>query len=80
MKKESRYKDGEPCKHIGCLSHIIHPCEGCGRIGGHYFRRVFETDKEIAKRLYNQWAEETLHKQTFPQHAFVHWLDSKQTQ
>lgn len=28
-------EDGEPCKHPGCLSHITHPCEGCGRIGGY---------------------------------------------
>lgn len=27
--------DGVPCHHPGCLSHITHPCEGCGRIGGH---------------------------------------------
>jgi len=26
--------DGEPCGHPGCLHHISHPCEGCGRIGG----------------------------------------------
>jgi hypothetical protein len=26
--------DGVPCKHPGCLSHLSHPCEGCGRIGG----------------------------------------------
>lgn len=26
--------DGEPCDHIGCLHHISHPCERCGRIGG----------------------------------------------
>ena len=26
--------DGEPCSHAGCLSHVTHPCEGCGRIGG----------------------------------------------
>ena len=25
---------GEPCGHPGCLNHISHPCEGCGRIGG----------------------------------------------
>jgi len=30
------YKDGEPCKHSGCLSHVSHPCEECGRIAGHY--------------------------------------------
>lgn len=27
-------KDGEPCSHPGCLHHIKHPCDGCGRIGG----------------------------------------------
>lgn len=26
--------DGVPCSHPGCLSHISHACEGCGRIGG----------------------------------------------
>ena len=26
--------DGVPCDHPGCLSHITHPCEVCGRIGG----------------------------------------------
>ena len=28
------YAKGEPCSHAGCLSHITHPCEGCGRIAG----------------------------------------------
>lgn len=27
-------RDGEPCGHPGCLSHVTHPCEGCGRIAG----------------------------------------------
>lgn len=27
-------KPGQPCGHPGCLAHITHPCEGCGRIGG----------------------------------------------
>jgi hypothetical protein len=27
-------KDGEPCDHVGCLAHVTHPCEGCGRIAG----------------------------------------------
>lgn len=26
-------KDGEPCGHTGCANHLLHPCEGCGRIG-----------------------------------------------
>jgi hypothetical protein len=27
-------RDGGHCGHRGCLAHITHPCEGCGRIGG----------------------------------------------
>lgn len=27
-------KDGEPCGHPGCLNHVTHPCEGCGRVAG----------------------------------------------
>jgi len=29
-----KLKDGVPCGHIGCLNHVTHPCEGCGRTGG----------------------------------------------
>jgi len=39
-------RDGEPCKHPGCLSHYSHPCEGCGRIRG---RRVSITPVECRK-------------------------------
>lgn len=31
---EGILKDGEPCSHKGCLHHITHPCESCGRIAG----------------------------------------------
>ncbi|MDY6895008.1 MAG: hypothetical protein SVO01_06280 [Thermotogota bacterium] len=27
-------KPGESCGHPGCLQHVSHPCEGCGRIAG----------------------------------------------
>lgn len=30
------YRPGEPCAHPGCLNHVSHPCEGCGRIAGQY--------------------------------------------
>lgn len=30
----TKWKVGEPCNHTGCLSHLSHPCEGCGRIAG----------------------------------------------
>lgn len=32
-------RDGVACGHPGCLSHISHPCEGCGRIGGRSAQR-----------------------------------------
>jgi hypothetical protein len=32
--QEATYSPGEPCRHPGCLSHVTHPCEGCGRIAG----------------------------------------------
>ena len=35
-KRLPRLVPGEPCRNPGCLSHISHPCEGCGRIGGRY--------------------------------------------
>jgi hypothetical protein len=40
--------DGVPCKHPGCLSHVSHPCEGCGRIAGHTVT-IADTFKEIIK-------------------------------
>lgn len=29
---------GVPCEHPGCLSHVTHPCEGCGRTAGRRLR------------------------------------------
>lgn len=34
MMDSKQLKDGVPCSHKGCLSHISHPCEGCGRVWG----------------------------------------------
>jgi len=39
-------RDGEPCSHRGCLNHISHPCEGCGRIRGYRtIESTIESDK-----------------------------------
>ena len=48
-KRQIDIPDGEPCRHPGCLSHITHPCEVCGRIGG-----ISEpvTDDEIDRLAY----------------------------
>jgi hypothetical protein len=35
-------RDGEPCNHKGCLSHISHPCEGCGRIAGRIIENSYK--------------------------------------
>lgn len=34
MEKLETPAEGEPCSHRGCLNHVTHPCEGCGRIEG----------------------------------------------
>lgn len=39
-----KYDNGQPCKHKGCLSHVSHPCEGCGRISGNGI--VYELEKK----------------------------------
>jgi len=28
------WQDGQPCSHPGCLSHVLHRCEVCGRVAG----------------------------------------------
>ena len=40
-------------------------------------RERTETDEEISLRMYNQWADETSHEETYPQHSFVHWLKER---
>jgi hypothetical protein len=38
-------EDGKPCGHPGCLNHVSHPCEGCGRIGGRKMERTERADE-----------------------------------
>ncbi len=45
--KKREYKDGEPCRHKGCLNHISHPCEGCGRIAGKNTKEMKEVKEAI---------------------------------
>lgn len=47
-----KYNDGQPCEHRGCLSHISHPCEGCGRISGKgvaYYNDLLEENLDIIR-------------------------------
>lgn len=41
-------KDFESCSHPGCLNHITHPCEWCGRIGG---KIITDDIKKLEKAL-----------------------------
>ena len=34
IKQFEQLREGQPCHHPGCLHHVTHPCEGCGRIAG----------------------------------------------
>jgi hypothetical protein len=44
-------KDGEPCSHPGCLSHVSHPCEVCGRVAGRKLVTPTEINERLAKLL-----------------------------
>lgn len=41
-------REGEPCSHPCCLSHVSHPCEHCGRIAGKTIM-VHKNNKNIKK-------------------------------
>lgn len=55
----SKYEDGDPCDHPGCLHHISHPCEVCGRIAGRtkqlaiYHRGKTTINTDPQRRCYN---------------------------
>jgi hypothetical protein len=63
-------KDGEPCGHPGCLFHVSHPCEGCGRVagkislGGRFmglnYLEMAETIVELKQSGLNDWEREFL--------------------
>lgn len=58
-------REGESYSHKGCLSHISHPCEGCGRIGGRTLRTyIVKADiskiKDIERRFNVTWKSEFL--------------------
>jgi len=78
-------REGEPCSHRGCLNHISHPCEGCGRIGGRS-KNMQERTIELALEAYNYGFSVTYdgdkHKimfGTFCNHCGEHFEDEKLT-
>jgi len=57
LPRQPIYKPWQPCRHLGCLSHITHPCEGCGRIGGQYPPGSPPYNKDLADKLIEQYNE-----------------------
>lgn len=63
MEKKNRifpkYLNGVPCNHKGCLNHISHPCDGCGRIAGLKIIKFNNDYPKLASqktaRLINVW-------------------------
>jgi hypothetical protein len=68
-----KYNDGQPCNHKGCLSHISHPCEGCGRIGGkgiiyydnlnseeYFYFEWLIIEKQITSEIYSSLSEKEI--------------------
>jgi hypothetical protein len=53
-------RSGGPCNHVGCLSHISHPCEECGRVGGRITINVSEQELIRIGRLVSQGIKEVL--------------------
>lgn len=43
--------DGHSCGHPGCLQHVSHPCEGCGRIAG-------QSDEKLKVYANERWARD----------------------
>lgn len=41
--------DGVPCAHPGCLHHVSHPCEGCGRVAGVSKEKIKAADVKLLK-------------------------------
>ncbi len=46
-----------PCSHPGCMSHVTHPCEGCGRTWGPKERDMpFKTTPEDIDHMFKYHA------------------------
>jgi hypothetical protein len=46
LQMSRQLRDGEPCGHPGCLQHISHPCEGCGRTVDLFVYKPKYTDQD----------------------------------
>ena len=66
MTTKKELRDGEPCAHPGCLHHVTHPCEGCGRLGGRRIKK--RVKKIIVGSVVQEWDEE---KECFVSQEFI---------
>lgn len=46
------FEDGQPCDHPGCLNHVTHPCEGCGRVAGRGSVRIFQSPFRVTRNIW----------------------------
>ena len=56
------WKGNEPCDHPGCMHHVTHPCEGCGRQWGQKNYTITEAltlvrDAALEGRKLEAWCE-----------------------
>lgn len=55
--KSKPLQDGEACSHIGCLSHVTHPCENCGRIASNMLKER-KLERKLLKEIENMSDED----------------------
>jgi hypothetical protein len=48
---------GQACDHPGCLSHVTHPCEGCGRIAGRGYYLASQPIIPVDLQDIRRWAD-----------------------
>ena len=57
IEKSSELPAHQPCGHRGCLSHVTHPCEKCGRIAGEYPIKLDVEDEMVFLQRNGKWLD-----------------------
>lgn len=74
-------KDGVPCHHSGCLSHITHPCEGCGRIGGRRLKNYVMNDAQMVEKVAREVLKYDIYsvasQEEYPITSVVYWMGTQ---
>ena len=54
QEKVVEYGPGQPCSHPGCVCHLSHPCELCGRIAARGYSWISAAKVEAARALFKK--------------------------